>query len=196
MAVTLKLRKCRIFTNTIYYLRHLIRRRCLDIASLTTGAYSGLKELTSRREFRSFLRLCNVFRQFVLNFARLAASLKLKLRNYQAKTFGPLNDKESKFMNSPRKALISPPILTLRKATGHMTLDTDACDIQVGFVLLQQPDGTSKPIEYWSRSLTDAECECDTTQRELFAIFWAVLLLCLYLEGKRFTIHTEHDLLK
>lgn len=45
--------------------------------------------------------------------------------------------------------LISPPILVLSYAEGNFTLDTDACNVQVGWVLLQyQPDTTKQLIGY------------------------------------------------
>lgn len=100
-------------------------------------------------------------------------------------------------MNSLKSALVSPPVFTLPDATGQMTLDTDPFDVQVSYVLHQaQTDESTKPIGYWSRSLTDAERKYDTTQWEYLAIVWAVLLLHSYFEGSRFTIRTDHDSLK
>ncbi|NJR72361.1 MAG: hypothetical protein HC782_04925 [Gammaproteobacteria bacterium] len=64
-----------------------------------------------------------------------------------------------------------------------MTLDTDACAVQVGCVLLQkQPDDTVRPIGYWSLALNDAERRYDTTQRECLAIVWSVLILRPFLK--------------
>jgi RNase H-like domain found in reverse transcriptase len=49
---------------------------------------------------------------------------------------------------------------------GAFTLDTDASDHQLGCCLLQeQPDGTQKPIGYWSRGLTSAEKNYSTTEK-------------------------------
>lgn len=54
--------------------------------------------------------------------------------------------------------LTSPPVLALPNRKGHITVGTDACDKNVGCVLLQkQPDGTTKPIGYWILSLSDME---------------------------------------
>lgn len=99
-------------------------------------------------------------------------------------------------MNALKNALISTPDLTLPNTTGHMTLETEARDDLMGCVLLQQqPNGTTTPIEYWSQSLTDADCKYDTTQRECLAIVWAVLLQCPFLKCSRSTIGTNHDFL-
>lgn len=78
-----------------------------------------------------------------------------------------------------------------------MTVDTVTCDKQIGCVILQeQPDGTTKLIGYWSRSLNDAEHRYETTHRECLAFMWALLLLRTYLEGARLKIRTEQDSLR
>lgn len=54
-------------------------------------------------------------------------------------------------MQSIKNALISAPVLVIPKPTGHLTLDTDACDVQGDYILLQkQSDDTFKQIRYWS----------------------------------------------
>lgn len=74
-------------------------------------------------------------------------------------------------MQSLKKSLVSPPVLVLSDSTGHLTPDTDACDVQFGCVLLQeQPGNTAKRIEYRSRSLTNTEHQFDTIPRESLAI--------------------------
>lgn len=89
------------------------------------------------------------------------------------------------------------PVLALLNSTSHLTLNTDACDVQIGCVVLQeQPNKTFMPIEYWSMSLINAERKYDTTRRWFLAIVWAILLLLPYLENSGFTIRTDHDSFK
>jgi RNase H-like domain found in reverse transcriptase len=90
-------------------------------------------------------------------------------------------------------SLLNPPILALPSVEGTYTLDTDASDHQLGCCLLQeQPDGTKKPIGYWSRGLTSAEKNYSTTEKECLAIVWAILHLRPYLEGQKIFIRTDH----
>ena len=93
--------------------------------------------------------------------------------------------------------MITPPVLALPKYGRPYTLDTDACDYQVGCVLLQlQEDNTLRPVGYWYRTLTKAEKNYSTTEKECLAIVWAVLMLRPYLEGSKFTLRTDHDSLR
>lgn len=78
-----------------------------------------------------------------------------------------------------------------------MKQDKDACDIQIGCVLLQkQQDEMTRPSGYWSHSLTSAECVYDTTQREYLATEWTVPLPRLYRESTRFANKTDYSSLK
>lgn len=103
-------------------------------------------------------------------------------------------------MEALKTVFIYPSILALPYSSGHMTSYSDACNVQIGYILQQkQPDDTTKPVGSCSRFLMDAEKRYDTAQRKWRAIVWAVLLLRPYL--KRPLLHhlyrpwyTEMDL--
>lgn len=63
-------------------------------------------------------------------------------------------------------------------------------------LLQEQPEGTERPIEYWSRGLNGDELGYGTTYREYLAVLWAILILRPYFEGHRFTIRTGHAALR
>lgn len=96
-------------------------------------------------------------------FARIAAPLNQLLKNDQPIFFTPLDSNELYIMETLKNALISTPILALPYFGGHMTLNTDARNVQTDCVLLQkQPEHTTKPAEYWFCSFTDVEKRYDT----------------------------------
>lgn len=78
-----------------------------------------------------------------------------------------------------------------------MFVDIDACDRKVGCVILKvKPVKSVGFIGYWSRTLTLAETRYDTTKCECLAVVWSMLILRLYLEGRRFTIRTDQASLR
>ena len=88
-------------------------------------------------------------------------------------------------------------MLALPRRDGQFVLDTDASDGQLGCCLLQkQPDGSLRPIGYWSKTLTPAEQNYSTSEKECLAVVWAVLKLRPYLEGHRFIVRTDHHSLR
>lgn len=104
-----------------------------------------------------------------------------------------LDKQERQAVDKLKKRLINPLVLAVPRVNGHYTVDTDAANTQVKFMLLQeQEDKVQKPIGYWSRSVYDAERWYDKTHRECLAMVGSVLFLRLYLEGSYFVIRKDH----
>lgn len=73
----------------------------------------GHEPPTILTEFRLFLGLCNIFRQFVPNFARVGAFLNKKLPKGQAQTFDELSDEKVPALEMLKAKLVEPRVLTL-----------------------------------------------------------------------------------
>lgn len=105
---------------------------------------------------RPFLELCSIFQQFVLKFARISAPLVQRLKKDQSATFLLLSGKDLKVMKKLEAALMTFPTLALPYSADYLTLNTDAYNVQVGCILLQeQLDDTTKYIAYWSQLLAN-----------------------------------------
>lgn len=135
--MTLNLKICRFSPESINFLGYVKCPRCLKIDSQTTDVIRGIAP-TKLTEFNSFLGLRNVFRRFVPNFARLATMLNKKLRKDRPVIFEPLKDEKTQSLNTLMEALMSPSVMVLSISTGHLTVVTDSCTVQVRCVLLQQ----------------------------------------------------------
>lgn len=127
----------------------------------------GSQPLTNLTDQRSFHGVCNFIRRFVSSFVRIAAPLhKRRKKDYPA-SFNPLSGNEPHAIETLNTVSISPPLLALPYSGGHMKLDTKACHVQIGCVLIQkQKEDTTKPIERWTRSLTDEIKRYETTPRK------------------------------
>lgn len=73
--ITLNLKKCFLFTDTIDYLRRIIRPRLSEIAAFIADAIQKLKQPHNIIELRAFLGIWIVFRCLVPSFGRNAAPL-------------------------------------------------------------------------------------------------------------------------
>ena len=195
---TLRLPKCHFFKEQVKYLGHILRPGKLAIYGRNLEAINKAIPPKTKTQVRSFLGMCNVYRRFVRGYTKIAHPLNQMVRKEQPETWDMLAPKELEAFNQLKKALITAPILALPREGYPYTLDTDASEYQLGCCLLQaQPDdGALHPIGYWSRTLTPAEKNYSSTEKECLALVWAVTHLRPYLEGQRFTIRTDHDALK
>ena len=135
--------------------------------------------------------MASYYRRFIKNFADIAAPLhnmaKCGKREFN---WTPSADRAFKELKS---YLCSAPILSLPDSSLPFTVYTDASDIGLGAVLTQQRGEHEHVIAYASRTLTAAERNYSTTEKECLAIVWSVNHWRPYLLGKAFDIVTDHQ---
>ena len=148
--ISLKLKKCNFFTKAVDYLGHVIKPGRLEVATKNTAAIEGFREPETQTQLRSFLGLCNVYRRFVPNFARVSAPLNKLLKKEQGPKLEPFDDTERNAFKKLKEALASPPVLRLPQEQLPFSVDTDnACEYQIGCALMQlHEDGKRYPIGF------------------------------------------------
>ncbi|GBM54837.1 Retrovirus-related Pol polyprotein from transposon 17.6 [Araneus ventricosus] len=73
-------------------------------------------------------------------------------------------------------------------------MQTDDSDLWIRIVLSQHDDRNEEhPVLYLSTKFTDAKRKYGTTEKECAAILYAIKKLKYYLDGKHFTIETDHN---
>lgn len=156
---------------------------------------------TSRKELRSFLGLANFVRRFIRGFAGIAAPLHPLTSDLNPFVWEPVHQEA---FDGLRQAIVSADALAAPDPSNGYVMETDASDLAVGAVLLQEvvapthPPSQStrpvlKPVGYFSKALSPSERRWSVTEREIFAVVASVHHFRHFIDNGHTTIvHTDH----
>ena len=88
------------------------------------------------------------------------------------------------------------PVLCIPDPDLPFTVTTDASDFAVGAVLMQDQGQGPQPIAFTSRKMNIHEKNYAAHEKETLAIMHALSKWRVYLEGRRFTVYTDHTTLR
>nr|WP_239110335.1 reverse transcriptase family protein [Streptococcus dysgalactiae] len=188
--VTINPAKCELGKSTIDFLGHTISEEGLRPKHDKVSAIRDFPAPTSYRQLRRFLGLVNFYRRFIPNCADLMRPLTDLLRGGSRKFTFP-ESAQSAF-SSIKEAIANIALLAHPDPSAPISLWTDASDSAVGAVLQQLVDGTWHPLAFFSKRLQPAESRYSTFGRELLAIYLGIKHFRHALEGRDFTVYTDH----
>lgn len=179
-----KLSKCDFLTSELCYLGHVVGRDGLKVDPAKVKAIKDWPTPTTATHVRQFLGLANYFRKFVKNYSTIAAPLT----HLTGKTPWIWGNTEQHSFDSLKNALVNAPTLVLPNPQKPYRVVTDASDIGVGAVLLQD----QKPVAYFSKKFNSAETRYSTTEKELLGVLYALKEWRCYVLGTSFVVVTDH----
>lgn len=185
--------KCEFFKREIRYLGHLVDHAGIHTDPDKIAAIKNLTPPTNVKEVRRCLGIASWYRRFVPDFSKTVHPLTALLKKRKHFRWGP--EQQEAFEELKRK-LTEAPVLTYPDFSQPFILQTDACDYGLGAVLTQEIGGQERVISYASRTLSKAERNYSTTEKECLAIVWGVRKMRPYLEGYHFIVVTDHLSLK
>ena len=154
-----------------------------------------LQDQRLKKQFRSFMGLAGYYRDFIPNFAAIAAILSDLTRKGQPSKV-EWGDTQEKAYQTIKILLTIDPILRLPDPEKTFVLRTDALDYGIGAVLIQEHEGKLFLIFYASKKLSDAEGNYSTIEKECLAVVWGIKRFHVYLYGVHFVLQTDHEPLK
>jgi RNase H-like domain found in reverse transcriptase/Reverse transcriptase (RNA-dependent DNA polymerase)/Integrase zinc binding domain/Aspartyl protease/Chromo (CHRromatin Organisation MOdifier) domain len=144
-------------------------------------------------ELRVFLGFTNFYRRFVESYSKVAAPLTELFRKEVTWSWG---EPQWAAFQELKARLTSAPALLLPDFDKPFYVVCDASDFALGATLLQDQGNGMQPVAYEGRKMTAAEQRYITTDKENLALVHALRTWRCYLEGRKFTVETDHDALK
>ncbi|GJP33107.1 hypothetical protein CLOM_g17676, partial [Closterium sp. NIES-68] len=185
--------KCDFLKQELEFWGHVVSTEGVKIDPRKIKTIQEWKPPTNLKELQSFLGFVNYVRRFIPNMAGLSAPLTDRLKDYDCFWWG---EKQQAAFDQLKIALTSPPVLRISDPNRPYEVVTDASDIAIGAVLLQDFGDGLQPVAYESRKLQGAEKNYTVHDKEMLAIVHAFKTWRCYLTGADVTVRTDHKSLQ
>ncbi|CAI7795349.1 unnamed protein product [Closterium sp. NIES-53] len=182
--------KCTFGVQTIAYLGFQVGAGGLSVQQAKVEVVDRLRQPTDRSTLRAQLGFLSYYRRFIPNFSKTAKPLNGLLREDQAWEW---KQEQEEAWSSLKEAVKTAPMLKLPDPETPFTVYTDWSSSGMGAVLCQEERGVERVVAYASRSCNGAESNYSSYEGEGLAAVWAVELFRPYLQGRRFTLVTDHQ---
>ena len=141
---------------------------------------------------RAFIGMANYYRKFIPIFTKIAKPLT-NLTRHARFSWGP---EEQGAFEVLKGRLMQAPVLAYADPSLPYKLYTDASDQAVGALLTQVTPEGERVIQCISHKLKEGPRKWPVIEREAFAIVYAIAKLRHFLLGSKFTVYTDHKLLR
>jgi len=186
--------KCILGASQVKFLGYLVSAEGTQPLPEKVQAIRDFKKPENIKQLRQFLGTINFYRRFVPGAAKDQAQLHELLRGPKTKGKTPIEwtvQLEQAFQNC-KDSLTKATLLAHPKSKARITLTTDASDTALGAVVHQENENAWQPLAFMSKKLSQAQTKYSPYDRELLAIYTAVKHFRHLLEGREFTIFTDH----
>ncbi|GFR73156.1 Pol polyprotein [Elysia marginata] len=153
---TVRPAKCVLGSSTIDFLGHRLGQGTISLQDENVEKATNAPRPKTKKKVRAFLGLVGYYKEFVPNFAAIAATLSDLVRKGQPNTLN-WSDSQEKAYNSLKFAVTSKPVLQLPDINKRVILRTDASGRGLGAALMQESNDMLFPVAYASKKLTDRE---------------------------------------
>jgi hypothetical protein len=184
--------KCCLGFLQLEYLGHVIGQGTVRPEEGKMQKIRDTPRPTTKRQVRAFLGLAGFYRKFVPHFSELALPLTEATKSSQPNVV-LWNERMEEAFLTLKDRLCSRPVCVLPDMSKQFVLRTDASDLGLGALLLQDQGYGLQPIACASKKLIPAEKNYATVEKECLAIVWGVHKFSPYLYGRHFIIQCDHQ---
>ena len=185
--------KCIFGVAKITFLGHVVNAEGIRPMPTRVTAIKEFPRPTTIKELQAFLGVINFYHWFVPAAAQLLLPLYNVLVGRPART-SPVkwSTTMDKAFQDAKTALASATLLVYLRADAPTAVTVDASDMAIGRTLEQFTDGLWRPLAFFSRKLQPAQARYSAFDRELLAAHAAIRHFRYFLEGRQFSLFTDH----
>nr|GEW15111.1 hypothetical protein [Tanacetum cinerariifolium] len=174
-------------------LGHKISKNRIEVDKAKVNVITKLPHPTTVKGVQSFLGHAGFYRRFIQDFSKIS---RLMTHLLEKNTPFIFFEDCIKAFQTLKKKLTEAPILIAPNWDMPFELMCDVSDFAIGAVLRQRHEKHFKPIHYASKTMTNAESNYTTTEKEMFAVVYAFEKFRSNLIMNKSIVHKDHSTLK
>ena len=184
-------KKCILGKPNIEFLGHEVDSQGIRPLKEKVEAILAVKPPTSIKELQRFHGMVNYYRRFVKAAAHHMFELFESLAGKPKKL--EWNDKLQYAFDSIKQALANSTLLHHPDSSLPLAVTTDASDLAIGGVIEQRGPEGWEPLAFYSKKLTKGQQAWCPYDRELYAAHAGIRHFKHMVEGRAFTLYTDHQ---
>ncbi|GJT43839.1 reverse transcriptase domain-containing protein [Tanacetum coccineum] len=174
-------------------LGHKISKKGIEVDKAKIDVIAKLPHPTTVKGIRSFLGHAGFYRRFIKDFLKISRPMTHLL---EKNTLFIFSEECIQAFQILKKKLTEAPILIAPDWDQPFELMCDASDYAIGAVLGQRIEKHFRAIHYASKTMTEAESNYTTMEKEMLAVVYAFEKFRSYLIMNKSIVYTDHYALK
>lgn len=188
--ILINVNKCVIARESLVFLGYSLSSKGVTPNPDKIESILKIKLPHDSKSLRRFLGIINFYRRFIPHAAEIQAPL-FKMLTPRNTTLSWNEDLILSFEHC-KQSLADATLLEHPDHESVLSLFTDASSLAVGAALQQFTNEQWKPLAFFSKGLSTTQQRWPTLYRELLAIYLAIRHFRHSLEGRHFTIFSDH----
>ena len=183
--------KCVLGVSSLEFLGYQVDSSGISPLKDRVTAIEETKPPTTVKELQRFLGMVNYYRRFIPNAARHLFHLFEALKGKPKTLEWTANCQKS--FEATKSALAAATLLHHPRPGAPLALTTDASNTAIGGVLEKHGPRGWEPLAFWSAKLEPNQMMWPPYDRELLAAFRGTRHFRSWIEGRPFTLFTDHQ---
>ena len=177
--LTIRLEKCIFGVSKIDFLGHEICKNGSIPQPGKVKPISDFPQPNTVKSLQGFLGMVNFYHRYIPQAASILRPLYCSLKGKSQKDSLQWCTSMKQSFQHAKSALCDATMLAHPITNAPIAITTDASDIGLGATLEQYVNNNWQPLAFYSRQLRDAERKYSTYDRELLAIYLAIIIIII-----------------
>ena len=186
----INLNKCMFGVEQLIFLGHLVTSEGILPLPDRVSAIRDFPSPTNRSELQRFLGLINFYHRFLPKVSQVLAPLHAQVGGKGQKIEWSAECQSA--FQSVKQLLSDATLLHHPNPKLPTSITVDASNTGIAGQLEQLHGNIWRPIAFFSRKLSNAEKNYSTFDRELLAAYSTIKHFKYFLDGRSFTLYTDH----